>query len=366
MNPKVSIIIVARNEEEKIAECITAALEAAKEIGGAELILSDSASSDKTAEIAFAMGVKVLRLKSEWELSASAGRHIGTHYAAGEYILFIDADTLIYQGFLSTAVAALDENAELAGVCGFLDDANEGSEELLIFEDRSEKVEEVKWLRGGCCFYRREAILAVGSFNPYLLAEEEADIGLRLKRNGWKLQMLPIPMAIHTRCTEDLSSKSMLTHISRSLFSGRLGGTTRTVGYAFKNGYGLEFCWLRMPTALFVAAWLFLVVVLAFFPPNILHILAVFVFFLGFIIVRIIKGNIRKTLLFFVAKLIYFVNLVLGIPKLKFTPTADYPLDVDILENEKAEKITYSDSENGDKLSLYNLNSGNEKLKLSC
>ncbi len=366
MYSKVSIVIIARNEEENIAECITAALEAAKEIGGAELILSDSASSDKTAEIALEMGAKVLRLKPEWELSASAGRHIGTHYATGEYLLFIDADTLVYRGFLSQAVAALDENPKLAGVCGFLDDVNEGSEELLIFEDRSDQVEEIKWMRGGCCFYRREAILAIGSFNPYLLVEEEADIGLRLKYSDWKLQMLPIPMAIHTRCTEDLSGKSMLTHISRSLFSGRFGGTTRTVGYAFRNGYGLEFCWLRMPTALFAAAWLLLVIVLAFFPPNILHLLAVVVFFLGFIIVRIIKGSIKKTLLFFVAKLIYFINLVIGIPKLKFTPTSDYPLDVDILENEKAEKIPCSDSENANKLPLYDLNPANKKLKLSC
>lgn len=366
MNSKVSIIIIARNEEEKIAECITAALEAAKEIGGAELIVSDSASSDKTAEIALAMGVKVLRLKPEWELSASAGRHIGTHYATGEYLLFIDADTLVFRGFLSQAVAALDENPKLAGVCGFLDDANEGSEELLIFEDRSEQVQEIKWMRGGCCFYRREAILSVGSFNPYLLTEEEADIALRLKRGGWKLQMLPIPMAVHTRCTEDLSSKSMLKHLSRNLFSGRFGGTMRTVGYAFKNGYGFEFCWLRMPTALLTAAWIFLIIGTAFFLPNFLNLSAILVFFIGIIIIRIAKGNFNKTILFFVAKLIYFINLIIGIPKLKSTPTAEYPLDVDILENEKAEQIHCSASENTDKLPLYDLNPANKEIKLSC
>ncbi|HQU83303.1 MAG TPA: glycosyltransferase family A protein [Pyrinomonadaceae bacterium] len=340
MNSNVSIVIVARNEEAKIAECLTAAYEAVAEIGGAEMIVADSASTDKTAEIALKMGAKILRLKPDWELSASAGRHIGTHYAKGEFILFIDADTLVYEGFLSKAVAAFQKDEKLAGVCGFLDDSNEGSDELLTFEDRFDVVTDIKWMRGGCCFYRREAILDVGSFNPYLLAEEEADIGLRLTRKGWKLQMLPVPMAVHTRCTEELSGKSIFTHLSRSLFAGRFGGTTRTVGYAFKNGYGFEFCKLRMPTAISFAIWLFLIVAVLLIPkPLIAYTSAFYVFFLGFVIIRIKKGSVKKTLYFFFTKLIYFINLVIGIPKLKFTPTKNYPLDVEILESKNAESF---------------------------
>lgn len=344
MNSKVSIVIVARNEEAKIAECLKAAYEAVAEIGGAEMIVADSASTDKTAEIALEMGAKVLRLKPDWELSASAGRHLGTHYAKGEFILFIDADTLVYEGFLAPALAAFEQNEKLAGVCGFLDDSTEGTDELLSFEDRFEVVTDIKWMRGGCCFYRREAILDVGSFNPYLLAEEEADIGLRLTRAGWKLQMLPVPMAVHTRCTEDLSGKSIFTHLSRSLFSGRFGGTTRTVGYAFKNGYGLEFCRLRMPTAVFFAVWLSLILILTILPAYFLHVAAFYVFFLGFVIIRIKKGSVKKTLLFFLTKMMYYINLVLGIPKLKFTPTKNYPLDVEILESKNSGNIQLKDT----------------------
>ena len=340
MSSKVSIIIVARNEEAKIAACLEAARRAAAEIGGAEIILADSASSDATAGIALEKGAKVLRLKPHWELSASAGRYIGTHYATGDFILFIDADTLVYSGFLPPALAAMKANEKLAGVCGFLDDANENSEEILVFEERSEKVTDVKWLRGGCCFYRRRAVLEAGSFNPYLLAEEEADIGLRLTRAGWQLQRLPVPMAVHTRCTEELSGKSIFTHLSRSLFSGRFGGTTRTVGYAFKNGYGLEFCRLRMPTAVFFAVWLSLILLLTVLPTHLLHIAAFYVFFLGFVIILLKKGSFKKTILFFLAKAMYYINLVAGIAKLRFTPTGNYPLDVDILEKSSAKPLS--------------------------
>lgn len=350
MSYKVSVVIVARNEEAKIAECIIAAQKSVCEIGGAEIIIADSASTDRTAEISLELGAKVLRLKPEWELSASAGRHIGTHYAKGDFILFIDADTLVHQDFLSSALEVLENDEKLAGVCGYLDDANEGTDEVLVFEDRFSEPTEIKWMRGGCCFYRRKAILEVGSFNPYLLAEEEADIGLRLTRAGWKLQMLPIPMAVHTRCTEDLSGKSIFTHLRRTLFSGRFGGTTRTVGYAFKNGYGLEFCWLRMPTALFFGLWALFVIILELLPKGILHLIAGFIFMTGFFIIWIKKGSLKKTLLFFVAKMMYFINLLLGIPKLKFTPTEKYPLDVEILENSEAKDIL---AKNHKKLSLY-------------
>ncbi len=365
MNSKVSIVIVARNEEAKIAECIKAAGEAASQIGGAEIIVADSASTDKTVEIALKMGAKVLRLKPDWELSASAGRHIGTHYATGEYILFIDADTLVYEGFLAPATAAFTRDEKLAGVCGFLDDANEGIDELLVFEDRFEVATDIKWMRGGCCFYRRKAILEVGSFNPYLLTEEEADIGLRLTRAGWKLQILPVPMAVHTRCTEDLSGKSILSHLSRNLFAGRFGGTTRTVGYAFKNGYGLAFCRLRMPTAIFFVLW-FCVILATFVSPfgGPSYFAAFYIFFLGLVAIIFKKGNVPKTFLFFVLKLIYLVNLLLGISKLKFTSVKNYPLDVEILENQNAKDFSHLNQHKV--FPVYKPNVSDQPLELSC
>ena len=339
MKEKVSIVIVSRNEEANIAKCLKAAIESAKEIGGAEIILADSASEDRTVEIALEMGVKVLRLKPEWELSASAGRYIGTHYAKGEFILFVDADTLVYKEFLPKALAALDKDKKLAGVCGFLDDSLPDSNDLLVLEKRFEKVKDIKWLRGGCCFYRRIAVLEVGSFNPYLNEEEEADIGLRLKRNGWNLQMLPIPMAVHTRCLEDLDGESMRMLIHRSIFSGRVGGITRAIGYAFKNGYGFEFCYLRMPTLIVFSIWILLILTMAVLPSKFGQIAALGFLIAGFIGIRLKKGSWKKTFWFFVAKMMRYMDLMLGIVKLKFTPTENYPLDAELITNQQAENL---------------------------
>ena len=89
MKNTVSIVIIGRNEEQSIEQCLTAAIAAADQIGGAEMIFVDSASTDNTAAIVQSYGVRVLSLKPEWKLTPSAGRFVGSHYAEGDFILFI-------------------------------------------------------------------------------------------------------------------------------------------------------------------------------------------------------------------------------------------------------------------------------------
>jgi glycosyltransferase involved in cell wall biosynthesis len=329
MSTKVSIVIVARNEEATIAHCIKAAQKAAAEIGGAEIILADSASTDKTVEIARSMGAAVLSLRPEWELSASAGRYIGTHYAKGDFILFIDADTLVYEGFLLQALKHLEENPRVAGLNGYLDDADENGRLISGIEERFDTAAEIEWLRGGCCFYRKNAMKEVGSFNPYLTNEEEADLAIRLAKNGWKLQMLPIRMAVHTRCSEDLSTKILFKHSIRGLFNGRLGGLTVAVGYAFQNGYGLEFCWMRLKSTIIFSLWL-LLIPLALTLPNQFYpkTAAFFLITIGLAGVWWRKKSLKKVFLFLMAKLFIFIHLIAGIPMLKFKSPGSYPTDV--------------------------------------
>ncbi len=85
MNEKVSIVIIGRNEERSIGKCLSAALSAAEQIGGAEIIFVDSASTDNTVSIVQSYGVRVLSLKPEWKLTPSAGRFVGSHYAQGDF-----------------------------------------------------------------------------------------------------------------------------------------------------------------------------------------------------------------------------------------------------------------------------------------
>lgn len=329
MKNKVSIVIIGRNEERGIGRCLEAAQAAAEQIGGAEIIFVDSASTDNTVSIVQSYGVRVLQMKPEWKLSPSAGRFVGSHYAQGEFILFIDADTLVYKDFLPAAIEHFENNPKLSGVNGFIDDLDENGKLVADFEERYEGVTDIQWLRGPCCFYRKKALSEVGSFNPHLAVEEEAELGLRLIKKGWKLQIISIPMACHTRCFHMQTFQSLFAIVKRDIVTGRLGAFTNTTAYAFKEGNGLAFCWLRMKTMIVFLVWLLLsplcLILPEFFNPKVVFPLS---FALGLLFIYRKKRSIYQTALFITNKAISFFDILAGLHKINLKDQNAYPLDV--------------------------------------
>ncbi len=324
MNQRVSIVIIGRNEERGIGECVGAAQIAAEQIGGAEIIFVDSASTDKTVEIVKSLGVRVISMKPTMKLSPSAGRFVGSQYANGEFILFLDADTLVYKDFLPAALELFETDAQIGGINGFLDDLGEKGELLTDVEERFETITDVQWLRGPCCCYRREALQKVGSFNPYLAVEEEAELGLRLVKNGWKLKIMPISMACHTRCFHLQTTRSLFSAFKRDIIVGRLGEMTKTTAYAFKEGHGLAFCWLRMKTTILFVAWLLLALICLFFPPIVFLAITI----LGLAMIFLKKRDLRQTFVFIPSKFLCFVDILAGLHKIHLENPKCYFLDV--------------------------------------
>lgn len=80
---KLSAIIITRNEEENIAECI-------KNLSFAdEIVVVDNNSKDKTVSIAKKKGAKTYEVAG---LDFSYLRNIGKEKAKGEWLLYVDAD----------------------------------------------------------------------------------------------------------------------------------------------------------------------------------------------------------------------------------------------------------------------------------
>jgi glycosyltransferase involved in cell wall biosynthesis len=79
-----SVLILAKNEEKNIAECITSALFAD------EIIVIDDDSSDETAAIAQYLGAKVCRhaMNGDW----GAQQTFAIQQATSDWIFFLDAD----------------------------------------------------------------------------------------------------------------------------------------------------------------------------------------------------------------------------------------------------------------------------------
>ncbi len=312
-----SIVIIGRNEELHVAKCIGAAQRAAERAGGAEIIFVDSASTDSTAAIAGGMGARVITLPAGSKLCPSAGRHAGARSAAGEFILFLDADTLIYEDFLSHAIAHLRTCPDVAGVNGRIDDLDENGALLDDVEERYESTADVKWLRGPACFYRRRALLDVGSFDREIAMEEEAELGLRLVKAGWRLNVIPVAMACHTRCYHCQSLSSLVATFRRDVISGRLGEITRTIAAAAASGNAVAFCWLRLRTTILAIGWLAMLGLTLLMPAAMAAYAFPLVALAGLAAVYVKKKSLRQTLLFLPNKLINLIDVLAGLPKLR-------------------------------------------------
>ena len=80
-----SLCMIVKNEEANLPRCL-------KSVKGAvdEIIIVDTGSTDRTVEIAAAMGAKVTR--AGWNNNFSEARNASLELAAGKWIIFLDAD----------------------------------------------------------------------------------------------------------------------------------------------------------------------------------------------------------------------------------------------------------------------------------
>lgn len=197
--PNVSIVIKALNEERHIATAIESALAALDGLSG-EVILADSASTDRTVEIAKKYPIKIVRMNRIEDRSCGAGGQLGYQYSRGEYVCVTDGDMRLYRGFLTAAVRYLEQHPKVAGVGGIIVECEKDSFEYVkraASDDPNRRPGEVARLDCGGV-YRRAAIEAVGYLTDRNLhGAEELELGARLRAEGWTLARIDRPSIDH-------------------------------------------------------------------------------------------------------------------------------------------------------------------------
>lgn len=102
--PRLSVVMIAKDEERFLRGCLESVKDAADEI-----VLVDTGSSDGTVQIATEFGAKIVRHR--WNDDFSEARNVSLAHATGDWALWIDADERLAQGHTSL-LRYLIENAE--------------------------------------------------------------------------------------------------------------------------------------------------------------------------------------------------------------------------------------------------------------
>ena len=249
-----SIIVITKNESLHVAKSIESALLGARSVPEAEVLLVDSCSTDGTVEIASEFPIRILQLQPHWRHTPAAGRFIGFFQSKGEYIFFLDGDSLLCPGFLPRAIDELSKGRLLAAVVGRRRELYwENGKCVGEGEEVNHVGSQIKILdhAPGSAMYRRAALGAVGCFNPFLYASEEAELGERLRQKGYGIAALPVDMVIHNTTPRE----TLRTYFRRMKSQFHLG-TGQVIRLRCAQGR-LPVCWLRQEArALAVAALL--------------------------------------------------------------------------------------------------------------
>ncbi|WP_227011563.1 glycosyltransferase family 2 protein [Paenibacillus lutimineralis] len=108
-DPMVSIIVPAMNERARLPSVLR---EASKVHPRSETIVVANGSTDGTAEIAAAIGARVIRFAEP--LGHDVGRRVGAEAARGQALLFMDADMIISAAELRPFVRAVLSGVDVA------------------------------------------------------------------------------------------------------------------------------------------------------------------------------------------------------------------------------------------------------------
>lgn len=109
MNELASIIIVTYNSEKYIRRCLESIK---KQDFPHEIIVVDNDSKDKTVDIVKKYP-EVRLIETHANLGYGVGNNFGTQYATGEYLVFLNPDTIVEDNWLSELIMPLENGRRI-------------------------------------------------------------------------------------------------------------------------------------------------------------------------------------------------------------------------------------------------------------
>jgi len=212
--PSVAIVLLNWNGASDTIVCLRSV--AALAYGNRRVIVVDNGSTDDSvARLREAFPDQAL-METGANLGFGGGNNVGIRRAleqGAEYIWLLNTDTRVEPGALAAMVELAERRPDVGAVGSVLYDMERpdrvqvwgGAEVSLwlgFFREHRAPVAErrLHWLAAASLLYRRSAAEQVGLFDEgFFLTWEDADLGVRIRRAGWRLAVAEGSQVWHKR-----------------------------------------------------------------------------------------------------------------------------------------------------------------------
>lgn len=195
---RIGVVAIGRNEGERLRTCLDSVVGAC-----AQVVYVDSGSTDGSIEMARAKGVEVVVLDMSVPFTAARARNAGfrrlRERAPGlAWVQFVDGDCEIVDGWLRKGAAFLQSHPGVAVVYGRRRERypDQSVYNMLCDIEWDTPVGE-SMACGGDALIRVAAFDAVNGYRPDLIAGEEPDLCIRMRKAGWRIWRIDEEMTLH-------------------------------------------------------------------------------------------------------------------------------------------------------------------------
>lgn len=190
----IAAIVIGRNEGLRLIACLDA-------LRGLDCVIYvDSGSTDGSVAAAQARGAQVVSLDMELPFTAARARNAGLAVLpeGTGLVQFLDGDCVVQEGWIATAQAFLRGHPDVAVVCGRRREMYpEASVYNGLIDGEWDTPVGEALACGGDALMRVEAVQAVGGYRADLIAGEEPEMCVRLRKAGWRIWRLDAEMTAH-------------------------------------------------------------------------------------------------------------------------------------------------------------------------
>ena len=206
MQPQVSIIIANYNGRDLLQKC----LESLSNVNykNLEIIIVDNNSTDDSVEFVTKNHPSIILVKLDKNKGFAEPNNIGAKIAKGQFLLFLNNDTVVTENFISEMINAIITDKKIA-ICqslllkpnGDIDSSGDFLDDLGIVYNSKTKIDHIREIssaRGASMLIRANIFEKLHGFDEkFFVSFEDVDLCWRAWILGYRTLMIPTSIVYH-------------------------------------------------------------------------------------------------------------------------------------------------------------------------